>query len=388
MQRAIAPVLCCTLAVAFAASLPRQAASAQTAKSTAAAARGKQVTHRRRGQGPSEQHWKNVYKLELEFGSPVVMDYWLDGYHLKPTIDTGVPSELAVSPSLFSKLHQTEPCKHAIASFAGKSKDHDSALTVVPLLGSGRRRWYDVVAVDEVDEPGAISNAICSLDLLDGNVAMFLLSRKQLYVGYGGPAAGATGSAGGLDSPDIKALPYFANPEGMFVTLKCEGKYYCAIVDTGSWNTSFFDNFIAQHPAEFTASGKTEPSEGIDAEMDLPVYHYTGGIVIEGCDADSDVALTPCDCDALPAFDFEGNPAAAGTSGDFSSLPYARPDTPDIAPVALIGMDLLGKYDFCFYRNQLLLLLWPPAETDKMFPRPDKRAAGRRAHSRRAAPQS
>ena len=69
--------------------------------------------------------------------------------------------------------------------------------------------------------------------------------------------------------------------------------------------------------------------------------------------------------------------------GDPTSLPYDRPDVPSVAPVALIGMDLLGRYDFCFYRNYKFLILWPPSETDAMFPEPKTQHKSHQASRKR-----
>jgi predicted aspartyl protease len=310
---------------------------------------------------------QRIYHLDLSDGSPVVTDYMVDGLALRPCIDTGCTSLIAVPTAVYDKLKAGDPSSLPLMALDGNTSDQGVSLVQLPLLGSERKRWFFALAYDP--EEGDSTSSIFSLDTIDADFVIFLISRKELLLADIAPSA--VSIAG--DSP-LKSIPYFDCSTGIFVAIAYQGVHYAAQIDTGAGGTTYFQNFVTQHPELFAATGDSDEIEGVNVTMDAPAYDLHSGVVICGVTPEDDIPLSG-EISAFPAFDSDGNPTVPTEPGDPSSLPYTRADAPGIAPVGSIGMDVLGAYDFIIDRRDKMIYYWPPSETPKLFP--ESAAAGK-----------
>jgi hypothetical protein len=314
-------------------------------------------------EAPPAASWK--YQLLLDEGVPVVVDYMLGEIALKPALDTGCLYSILLPPAVYDKLKVGDETNRDILAVSGKAWDVDEGLVQLPLLGSQQLKWFPASPM----EPAAdeLSDSLFSLDTVGSDYVIFLLSRKELLLTDLAP-----GVVEEEDSSPLKALPYFDCASGMLVAISCAGRHYAAQIDTGAAGTSFNVNFVAQHPELFTATGETYVIQAVNDEFDAPAYNLQSGIAICGVAPEDDLPLAGEIC-AFPAFDNDGNPPPPHEPGDPSSLPYARLDTPAIAPVALIGMDVLGAYDFMLDLRNHMLFYWSPELTPELFPATDEK---------------
>jgi hypothetical protein len=312
-----------------------------------------------------------AYDLTMEYGYPVLTDYSLAGTTLHPLIDTG--AQFAVlPPQVYQALQPQQETDTAAVGISTVQSNITTGLVQMPLLGSDRQRWVYAAPMEPSEEPDA--DSILPLDFLDADFAAFLLSCGKLLLFDDGPGITDVSADEAAGDADLHSIPLYFTSAGIFFSIACEGQYYLAQLDTGSDGTLVSANFASAHPAVFKATGETSDWEAADGVFTSSVYDTGSGLSLMGAEPKDDVALEG-EFYSNPARDFEGQETAAGILGDPSSTPFSRADTPAaLAPVMIVGMDILGQYDFMLSRAYNTLYLWPPADTRKYFDVPEKEA--------------
>ena len=317
------------------------------------------------------------YDLTFDEGSPVIKRLMVDGVPVRAGIDTGSPGMLNVKPAVFSKLHvranqsmqyPAEPGYHA----AG---DSTVGLLQMPLLGSGRRKWFTVGTFDMADEQGVEDtdvDCLLPLDVFDSDFCIFLLSRKLLLLADMAASADSSGDEDS-DYPKVMTIPYFDTEAGLFAVVSCGGEDNLAYLDTGAYITRVSQGFVERHAAVFTPSnhpplndenGRPFP----ESSYDSPAVSVGPGFVLKGSTEEENVPLGGIFEEYKPtAADGTATAPATAPLGLPDFLPFEH-DVPSLAPVLSIGIDVLGRYDFMFDKTDKLLYLWDPRDTPKLFP--------------------
>jgi hypothetical protein len=313
-----------------------------------------------------------IYQLLMDDGYPVLADYELAGHSITPVLDTGTSLVISVSPDVYAKL----PLELLVESegTGEETKSSDGSLislpkiVLTPMLGSGIKKWMLVDSLDMRDI--GVADSILPLSLIDADYAAFLISHKELRLYNVKPSIYSQKSDGSGIS--IKYVPYLETLSGIYITISCQGQHYLALLDTGSVSTFFATGFCDKYSELFEQTDDVAVMPSFIGGQEYSIMNLRSGISILGQTQIDDIPLSG-QILAETVMDFEGQPLASGELGLPDLLAYSRPDAPSPAPVAIIGMDVLGKYDFMIDRRFKLLYYWDPSETDAMFPKQAER---------------
>jgi len=326
---------------------------------------------------------KAAYDLKLADGVPIIQGLTLQGVPVRAGLDSGSAGGIFVSPQIFQRLHVMDQQEAELEEAVGYHKAAKSNYGEVrlPLLGSGRKKWFTVSSWDMADENGDIDPDIdCTIPLtfLEADYCIFLLSRKQLLLTDLAPSSVKASVDVEEDYPLVKSIPYYESETGLFVDVYYQGTDSLAYLDTGAYITVVSEPFIAAHPEMFEPSNhpSTLDSDGEaleESDYDYPAYRVTQGLTLRGIDQEDDTPL-----DGI----FQSLPGGSADKQDKdvnlgmpSFTPYNR-EIPSLSPVLSIGMDVLGKYDFMFDQSSRMLYLWNPDDTPKMFPEAKRESKG------------
>jgi hypothetical protein len=303
----------------------------------------------------------SVYDLILEDGVPVLSFYDLQGFTLKPVIDTGDTGILAIFDDIYSKLNISE--KGGLTLINGATDDPvEYGIILACLLGSGHQQFLPTVKMKAMK--GANFNSVFPLQIFDADSIAFLISRNEIWTYSLG-----LGQVDMTDNPAIKAVPYSESPSGLEIWISCGVHRYPVKLDTGAGNSIFSLNFVKQNRELFDATGMNSRTMEFNEETSNPSYHLKAGLSILGVEPKDDIPIPEDDYDTMTVTDFKGDAVPITEPGNPMLLPYKRSDAPAVAPVAFIGMDILSDYDFVINQRAKKLYLWSPEETPKLFPK-------------------
>jgi hypothetical protein len=304
-----------------------------------------------------------VYALKPDCTtSPVIAEYRLGSLSMSPLLDTGnAAREIIVPAPLFTALAPAQVKQREVGQLSGKAKLTPYAEIQVPLLGSDRQGWFGVFPEALDTDYDVEYDSLVPLSVIGADSVTLLLSRRQLLLEDFPP--------GWWDDKAAWRIPFITMNGLIIVDLSCAGQHYPAAIDTGTAQTIFTKHFVRKYGSLFRDTGT---SNHFDWHSDYypPSQIYflkSGGVTISGAWPEHDLELAG-NVDVIPAFDANNQPVGPDVLGLPGFVPYYRPDAPDLAPVAFIGMDQLGRFDFTIDRAEQMLYLWDPAETPRWFP--------------------
>jgi hypothetical protein len=267
-----------------------------------------------------------------------------DQVSLSSVLDTGANNYLYAASQ-----------KGRMALFGSKQiSDNGNNPTFVKfnLLGSGTPAWLPG-GFEDYSEQGF--DCVIPVNAVDSDYLLFIKSRRKLLL-----ADFTLSDQGSAFHENMvgKGLPFFQGQMGLYVALRVENQDCYAILDTGSPVTIFTPNFVTAHPNVFNKTNKRSNQVTENGGQGCPIYTVKSGATLLGVTADDDVKLSGKFCAGIINSD---RPIPVGDIGDQNLLPYYRPDPPRLAPVALIGMDVLeSQQDFVIdFRDHIVCLLDP-----------------------------